>query len=110
MSTTNDRNDPRLTRGVDDQPAPQAEAYLIGDGRLPFVRPVRASYRHVDGCGAVTVMCVSIAETYARNPSFYGATYCTGCRMHRPVGAAGEFEWVPLPGETIPDEQRRVGT
>src|SRR5947207_12107222 len=22
----------------------------------------------------------------ARDPGFYGATYCTACRMHRPVG------------------------
>jgi hypothetical protein len=34
-----------------------------------------------------------IAETYAREPGFYGATYCTTCRMHRPVGAGGEFVW-----------------
>jgi hypothetical protein len=43
------------------------------------------------GCGAVTVMGVALAETYARSPYFYGATYCVGCRKHRPVG---EFVWV----------------
>jgi hypothetical protein len=43
------------------------------------------------GCGAVTVMGVALAETYARAPYFYGATYCVGCRKHRPVG---EFVWV----------------
>lgn len=45
------------------------------------------------GCGAVTTMGLSIAETYARDPHFYGATYCVGCSMHRPVGADGEFVW-----------------
>jgi hypothetical protein len=34
-----------------------------------------------------------IAESYARDPGFYGATYCCECRMHRPVGATGEFVW-----------------
>lgn len=45
------------------------------------------------GCGAATTMHRSIAETYARQPTFYGATFCVGCRMHRPVGADGEFVW-----------------
>ena len=31
-----------------------------------------------------------IAETYARDPKFYGGTYCVSCRMHRPVA---EFTW-----------------
>ncbi len=45
------------------------------------------------GCGAETTMGRALAETYARAPYFYGATYCVGCRMHRPVGAGGEFVW-----------------
>ncbi len=44
-------------------------------------------------CGAVTHMSLQIAETYARDPHFYGATYCAHCRMHRPVGREGEFVW-----------------
>ncbi len=43
------------------------------------------------GCGTVTTMAQAIAETYARQPHFYGATYCTGCQKHLPVG---EFVWV----------------
>jgi hypothetical protein len=39
-------------------------------------------------------MAQDIAETYAANPGFYGATYCCVCAMHRPVGEAGEFNWV----------------
>lgn len=45
------------------------------------------------GCGAVTTMGRKIAETYARNPAFYGGTYCATCHTHLPVGADGEFVW-----------------
>jgi hypothetical protein len=31
-----------------------------------------------------------LSETYARNPKFYGATYCVECQAHFPVG---EFKW-----------------
>lgn len=42
------------------------------------------------GCGTVTTMGLALAETYARNPEFYGATYCVQCRKHLPVE---EFIW-----------------
>lgn len=45
------------------------------------------------GCGAATTMNQAIAETYARDPKFYGATFCCGCRTHLPVGPYGEFVW-----------------
>lgn len=45
------------------------------------------------GCGQVTTMGVALAETYARNPRFYGATFCCGCGRHLPVGEGGEFVW-----------------
>lgn len=45
------------------------------------------------GCGALTTMAQSIAETYARDPHFYGATFCAGCRTHLPIGERGEFVW-----------------
>ena len=54
-----------------------------------FIRPVRHSYVHEE-CGAVTKMARAIAETYAREPKFYGATFCVHCREHRPVS---EFKW-----------------
>lgn len=44
----------------------------------------------VGGCGAVTVMNQTISETYARNPKFYGSTYCMGCKKHLDVN---EFIW-----------------
>lgn len=50
-------------------------------------------------CGAVTKMGREIAETYARNPKFYGATFCIRCRKHSPVD---EFVWL--------DSDERVGS
>lgn len=95
MPTTSDPSDPRLTRGADDSPVRQAEAYLVlseEERAAGLVRPLRVEYRH-ETCGTVTTMGAAIAETYARNPHFYGATYCVGCCMHRPVGPNGEFVW-----------------
>lgn len=54
-----------------------------------FVRPLRRTYKHVP-CGTVTTMGLSIAETYARDPTFYSGTFCTGCRTHHPLS---EFVW-----------------
>jgi len=45
------------------------------------------------GCGTVTSMGPALAETYARDPGFYGGTFCCVCGKHLPVGAAGEFVW-----------------
>lgn len=111
MSLTSNPDDPRLGHGSNTAPAPQNEAYLMlgeDERRKGFVRPVRRSYRHQDPeCGAVTTMAAALAETYAANPGFYGATYCSGCRMHRPVGAEGEFTWMTPGGE---DTTELVGT
>src|SRR3954469_528763 len=99
MSLTTDPDDPRLGHGVDQQPIQQHSAYLVlsdEERAKGFVRPVRRSYVHrfmldgsplptvlvsldgVGGCGALTTMSQAIAETYARDPHFYGATYCVG--------------------------------
>jgi hypothetical protein len=92
---TDDPQDPGLTHGPDPvggPPVDQAEAYLIlsdAERAKGFVRPVRTAYWHT-GCGAVTSMSRAIAETYARQPDFYGATYCCSCQRHAPVG---EFRW-----------------
>lgn len=114
MSVTSDRNDPRLTHGADEEPIEQAEVYLVlsdEERARGFVRPVRTAYWH-ETCGTVTTMGLPIAETYAANPGFYGATYCVHCRMHRPVGANGEFYWCD-PGNVEtqrPSVQPKVGT
>ncbi len=57
-----------------------------------FVRPVRATYLHIK-CGTTTHMGTALAETYARDPHFYGSTFCVECSAHFPVGTAGEFVW-----------------
>lgn len=150
MSLTTDPTDPRLGHGVDTEPIPQHEVYLVlseEERAKGFVRPVRTSYQHAGpvgpsgplrdltaeesemfsagkyakfeayssdlqdgvrrstgkfwrqdqldavvsgGCGTVTTMGRELAETYAREPKFYGATYCCGCQKHLPVG---EFRW-----------------
>ena len=89
---TTDPNDPRLGHGADDTPVPQQEVYLVlSDDELKkgFVRPYRDRYIHMT-CGSETIMGDKLSETYARNPRFYGATYCVHCQMHRPVS---EFTW-----------------
>jgi hypothetical protein len=53
------------------------------------------------GCGSQTRMSQDIAETYARSPLFYGATYCVSCQRHLPVGAMGEFVWLDNPEERV---------
>lgn len=100
---TNDPNDPRLGHGPNDEPVPQNEAYLVlsdEERAKGFIRPVRTSYVH-ETCGAVTTMGQAIAETYARDPRFYGSTYCVRCSKHRPVGEHGEFIWNDGSGQKV---------
>lgn len=92
MTYTTDKNDPRLGHGIDSEPIKQHEVYLIlsdEERAKGFIRPVRRSYVHTK-CGTVTTMSLPLAETYARDPKFYGATYCVGCSKHLPVN---EFIW-----------------
>lgn len=92
MATTTDPTDPRVGHGVDTAPTSQQQVYLVlseAERAAGFVRPVRQSYVHTV-CGGVTRMGLAIAQTYAREPSFYGSTYCVHCRAHLPVS---EFTW-----------------
>ena len=41
-------------------------------------------------CNTTTTMGTALAETYARDPKFYGATFCVHCGAHFPVE---EFVW-----------------
>lgn len=93
MPLTTDPTDPRLGHGADEQPKEQNAVYLVlseSERAKGFVRPFRNTYEHKSGCGAVTTMGRALSETYARDPKFYGATYCVGCSKHRPVA---EFVW-----------------
>lgn len=87
MSLTTDPKDPRLGHGSDAAPGPQNEVYLVlseEERAKGFVRPYRDAYRHL-ACKTITTMGRALSETYARNPKFYGATYCCHCRMHNMV-------------------------
>jgi hypothetical protein len=55
-----------------------------------FVRPVRRSYTHKT-CGTDTRMGDAIAETYARDPTFYSGTFCVNCGKHFPLD---QFVWL----------------
>lgn len=90
--STDDRNDPGL--GVRNPATGMDKSYLVlseEERAKGFVRPVRRSYRHLT-CGTVTTMAQALAETYARQPSFYGATFCAGCRTHRRFVFEDELE------------------
>jgi hypothetical protein len=50
------------------------------------------------GCGQVTRMSRAIAETYARDPYFYGGTFCIGCGKHLPLE---EFVWLDNPDQRV---------
>lgn len=43
------------------------------------------------GCKTTTTMGRAIAETYARDPKYYGSTFCVNCGTHLPVD---EFIWL----------------
>lgn len=94
MGLTDDRNDPGLRETL---PSGQQKTYLVlseEERAKGFVRPLRRSYQHVAGdhaCGAITTMGLALCETYAREPSFYGATFCARCHVHYPVA---DFTWV----------------
>ena len=108
MSVTTDPNHPDLKRGGDNVAVPQSDVYLVlseEDRSQGFVQPLRTAYRHRK-CNTTTTMGAPIAETYARDPWFYGSTYCVHCSMHKPLS---EFTW--LDGSEVDpaewsDEQR----
>lgn len=106
MGFTTDPTDQRLTHGTDDQPRPQADVYLVlsdEERAKGFVQPYRDAYRHI-ACGTTTTMGRVIAETYARDPWFYGGTYCVTCAKHRQLK---EFTWLdgsPMAPHLWPDD------
>lgn len=81
MSLTTDRNDPGLKAH---RPDGQQEKYLVlsdEERAKGFLRPLRSSYKHL-ACGGVTNMGQALSETYARDPKFYGGTFCVKCGAH----------------------------
>lgn len=71
------------------RPDGQYENYpTVDDGE--FEQSVRDTYVHVDGCGQTTTMSRDLAESVARDPTYYSRTFCAGCGEHVPVT---EVEW-----------------
>lgn len=95
MGLTTNRNDDclRIMRADGQQ-----ECYLVlseEERAKGFVRPVRRSYVHIE-CGGETFMGLALCETYARDPSFYGGTFCAICRKHFPLrkpDGTANFAW-----------------
>lgn len=88
---TSDRADPNIN--TPSAPGEQNRAYIVlpeAERAKGYVRPVRREYTH-DACQTRTFMPVACAETFARDPGFYSATWCCHCRQHLPVS---QFRWV----------------
>ncbi len=81
MGLTTDPNEACLK---DIKPNGQQCCYLIlseEERKKGFMRPVRYKYLHLR-CGTVTTMDDALSETYARDPKFYGGTFCCHCGTH----------------------------
>lgn len=61
-----------------------------GPERAPVVGRGWTEAQLKSGCGSVTTMGRALSETYAREPKFYGTTFCCQCRAHFRVE---EFVW-----------------
>lgn len=51
---------------------------------------IRSSYSH-EKCGGVTTMPHNIAETYAKDPTYYEQTFCIACGGYFLIA---EFFWI----------------
>ena len=96
MGLTTDPNEACLK---DIKPDGQQCCYLVlseVERAKGFVRPVRFKYFHLK-CGTTTSMGTALSETYARDPKFYGGTFCCHCGKHfNLITADGwQFEWEP---------------
>lgn len=84
----NDPNTPPADRIVKYEDYPESECPALGriwsQGDLDKID---------NGCGTLTRMPASCAETYAVQPEYYGRTFCCGCGAYLPVGRDGEFVW-----------------
>jgi hypothetical protein len=89
---TTDGRSPEEARASQTNETGQHPSYLVlcdTERAKGFVRPYRDRYKHTT-CGGVTTMGRALSETYARDPGFYGATFCCQCNRHLPVS---EFVW-----------------
>lgn len=80
---------------VEEQERHQRRGYVSFEAYPESDSPVRGRFWTQEAldrkcCETVTTMAGSIAETYARDPGFYGSTFCVECRQHFPIT---EFIW-----------------
>lgn len=97
---TIDRNDPKLRKI---RPDGQQEDYLVlsqEERAEGFVRPIRTKYRHL-ACDTTTTMGIALAETYARDPKFYGGTFCCNCGKHFNLGPPWDPAFLWMDGEPV---------
>jgi hypothetical protein len=109
---TTDGRSPAEARASQTNDTGQHPSYIVlcPEERIKgFTRPFRDSYKHVGrlqqlvtddgadshqvrvgGCGGITTMGRALSETYARDHTFYSATFCIVCNKHLPVA---EFIW-----------------
>ena len=90
---TTDRNDPGL-RQI--EPSGMQATYLVlseEERAKGFVRKVFDTYTHLK-CGSTTTMGHAIAETYARDPKYYGGTFCCVCGTHFPLKETGAWKFL----------------
>lgn len=80
-----------------DKPGHEGECIQFVTLSQPDAAQAQVRGLHPTGCGTVTTMGQALSETYARDPEFYGATFCAGCNVHLPVS---EFQWT-ADGETV---------
>lgn len=99
MGQTRELTDDEKARFVQpDDGDPFVLVEMLPEGKERFW--TKAEYEQVGkGCSTVTTMGRALSETYAREPRFYGSTYCVKCAMHRPVR---EFRWIEADGSRGP--------
>lgn len=79
---------------TDEEKDRYADHYIVFETYPPELGPKVGRFwtaaELASGCGTATTMGNALAETYARDPKFYGATFCAYCGTHFPVD---HFVW-----------------
>ncbi len=110
MGLTTDPNEPCLK---DIKENGQQCCYLVlseEERNKGFVMPVHREYTHLK-CGTVTTMGLALCETYARDPKFYGGTFCCYCGKHFPLvtSEGPQFLWPDrTPVGSTPEEAEAI--
>ncbi|MDE2105967.1 MAG: hypothetical protein KGL39_52580 [Patescibacteria group bacterium] len=89
----------------------QQKCYLVltaEERAKGFVRPLRRSYTHLQ-CGGSTRMGSALCETYARDPSFYGGTFCARCGKHFQLKTYAVWQGVTTKIKQMPDRTEGYG-